>query len=209
MAETSSVEPQRARERRRILEATLETMLSEGYAQTTIELICERSGFPQATLEEHFADQADLMAATVAHLFQTLSNGYDDAFAALEGLAARSREDRVEVVIELLRASSAYPKLAVMVDIYAAARRDPALRSAVRAIVARQRERLLGGMVELFPEFQGSPSANRKVAVVIDALTGVAFRSMIYPDALDVSVAGIKELLTAAAEDADRDAAAR
>jgi AcrR family transcriptional regulator len=86
--------------RLRILEATLSCIAEEGYAHTSTVQVCERSGTSRGSLLHQFSTRVELMAAAVAYLFERLTVDYDEAYAALRGVARR-----IEAAGELLLAA--------------------------------------------------------------------------------------------------------
>lgn len=181
--------------RLRILEATLACITEEGYARTSTVHVCQRSGASRGSLLHQFPTRAELMAAAVAHLFEKLTADYVAALAALRAEALRSVARRVEVAGELLLAGYADPRLAAVLDIYAAARTDAELMAALRPVAARHREAVRQLAHELFPAASTSKRAARGLAVVLDAMQGLAFRRVVNPDGARDTIDGAKALL--------------
>ncbi len=181
--------------RLRILEATLACITEVGYARTSTVHVCRRSGAARGSLLHQFPTRAELMAAAVAHLFEKLTADYVAAHAALRAKAIRSVARRVEVAAELLLAGYADPRLAAVLDIYSAARTDAELMAALKPVAARHREAVWQLAHELFPAASTSKRAARGLAVVLDALQGLAFRSVVNPEGARDTIAGAKELL--------------
>lgn len=181
--------------RLRILEATLACITEEGYARTSTVHVCQRSGASRGSLLHQFPTRAELMAAAVAHLFEKLTADYVAALAALRAEVLRSVTRRVEVAGELLLAGYADPRLAAVLDIYAAARTDAELMAALRPVAARHREAVRQLAHELFPAASTSKRAARGLAVVLDALQGLAFRSVVNPEGARDTIDGAKALL--------------
>ena len=181
--------------RLRILEATLACITEEGYARTSTVHVCRRSGASRGSLLHQFPTRAELMAAAVAHLFEKLTTDYVEALAALRAKGLRSVARRVDVAGELLLAGYADPRLAAVLDIYSAARTDAELMAALRPVAARHREAVRQLAHHLFPAAATSKRADRGLAVVLDALQGLAFRSVVNPDGARDTIDGAKELL--------------
>ena len=184
--------------RLRILEATLACIVDDGYAQTSTVRVCERSGTSRGSLLHQFSTRAELMAAAVAHLFAQLTAEFADAFAAFQPDPSRGVARRVEVAGELLRAAYADPRLAAVVDLYAAARTDPELMAALRPVAARHRSAVREVARKLFPIAVSSKRAARRLEVVLDALQGLAFRSVVLAEGADETITGAKELIVEA-----------
>ena len=165
--------------------------------------VCESSGTSRGSLLHQFPTRADLMAAAVAHLFESLSRDFLEAFAELRADATGTDAGRVQVAGELLRAGYANPRLPAVLDIFAAARTDAELMAALEPVAAKNRRIVIDTMHELFPETVVSARANRRFLLALDALQGLAFRSVVQGDEGAVEVLqGMKELLVEAVGEA-------
>jgi AcrR family transcriptional regulator len=184
--------------RLRILEATLACIVDDGYAQTSTVSVCERSGTSRGSLLHQFATRAELMAAAVAHLFAQLTADFTAAFAAIQLDPRRGVARRIDVAGELLRMAYADPRLAAVLDIYAAARTDAELMAALRPVAANHRSAVRAVARKLFPMAVSSRRAARRLEVVLDALQGLAFRSVVFAEGADETIAGAKELIVEA-----------
>ena len=181
--------------RLRILDATLSCIADEGYARTSTVHVCERSGTSRGSLLHQFSTRAELMAAAVAYLFERLTADYFEACAALRADALHNVARRIEVAGKLLLAGYADPRLAAVLDIYAAARTDAELMAALKPVAARHRKVVRELAHELFPATATSKRAARRLAVVLDALQGLAFRSVVNQEGARDTIEGAKELL--------------
>lgn len=188
--------------RLRILEATLSCIAEEGYEHTSTVRVCERSGTSRGSLLHQFSTRVELMAAAVAYLFERLTADYVEACAALQADALHSVARRIELAGELLLAGYADPRLAAVLDIYAAARTDAELMAALKPVAARHREVVRGLAQALFPATATSKRAARRLAVVLDALQGLAFRSVVNREGARDTIQGAKELLVEVFTDA-------
>jgi AcrR family transcriptional regulator len=193
--------------RLRILEATLACIAEAGYAHTSTVHVCERSGAARGSLLHQFPTRAELMAAAVAHLFERLTADYVAAFAALRADALPDVSRRVEVAGELLLAGFADPRLAAVLDIYAAARTDTELLAALKPVAARHRKVVRELAHEFFPATSTSKRAARRLDVVLDALQGLAFRSVVHAEGARDTIEGAKELLVEVFTDARTESA--
>jgi AcrR family transcriptional regulator len=181
--------------RLRILEATLSCIAEEGYEHTSTVRVCERSGVARGSLLHQFSTRAELMAASVAHLFQRLTADYVDTCAAVRADETNDVARRIELAGELLLAGYADPRLAAVLDIYAAARTDAELMAALKPVAARHRKVVRDLAQALFPATAKSKLAARRLAVVLDALQGLAFRSVVNREGARDTIQGAKELL--------------
>jgi len=193
--------------RLRILEATLSCIADEGYAHTSTVHVCERAGTARGSLLHQFPTRAELMAAAVAYLFERLTADYVSAFAALRADALHDVARRIEVAGELLLAGFADPRLAAVLDIYAAARTDAELMVALKPVATRHRKVVRELAREFFPATATSQRAARRLDVVLDALQGLAFRSVVLAEGAHDTIEGAKELLVEVFTDASTESA--
>jgi AcrR family transcriptional regulator len=76
--------------RREIIAATIDTVAALGYRATTFAKIAERGGLSSTRLiSYHFAGRDELMAATVAHVYQQLGDHLNERVAAAAGARAQ------------------------------------------------------------------------------------------------------------------------
>ncbi len=188
--------------RLRILEATLTCIAEEGYEHTSTVRVCERSGVARGSLLHQFSTRVELMAAAVAHLFEQLTAEFVEACAALRADETHDFSRRIELAGELLLAGYADPRLAAVLDIYAAARTDAELMAALKPVAARHRKVVRNLAHALFPATATSKRAARRLAVVLDALQGLAFRSVVNREGARDTIQGAKELLVEVFTDA-------
>jgi len=109
-----------------LLEATLECLVSRGFAGTTTTEVAHRAGVSPGALLHHFPAKADLLCAAVAHLIEIRRAEFRKAMANLEPGA-----DRVEAGIDLLWSMFSGPAFVAWLELWVAARNDAALAEAV------------------------------------------------------------------------------
>jgi AcrR family transcriptional regulator len=86
----------RAERRRRLVDAGLEVFGTEGYQSATVRMICAAAGLTERYFYESFANREELLAATYAHLVETLRTA---TYGALEAAGAGT-EARASAVLE-------------------------------------------------------------------------------------------------------------
>lgn len=123
--------------RGRLLEATIDALVADGYAATTTTVIAQRAGVSRGAQLHHYPTKAELVAAAVEHLATKLI----DQFA--RRLARLPEPDRVEFIIEAMWSSFTAPLLAAWVELSAAARTDPELRAQLSSLTDRLRDTVL------------------------------------------------------------------
>jgi AcrR family transcriptional regulator len=143
--------------RGRLLDAALAVLVEAGAAGFTTTEVGRRAGLSQGAIFKHFPTKADLLAATVEHLFAALVAQYEGRFAAVEAVApGAGPAERLRSGLDLLWEVFQDERLLAAYDLFAAARTDPALRGdllpVVRAHVANLHalaDSLFGEVAEL------------------------------------------------------------
>ena len=88
--QAQSQEERRAETRAKLLDATIECLLEEGYAGTTTRRVAELAGVSQGAQTHHFPYRVDLVAAAIERLAQ-----HGRRVSAARGRLARGSEERV------------------------------------------------------------------------------------------------------------------
>jgi betaine-aldehyde dehydrogenase len=92
------VEPEDLR-RRQLIEATIDTMASEGFAATTLALIGQRAGVSPGLIAHYFADKDGLLEATLRSMAGRLARGL-----SVRLRAAKTPRERAQAVVEAMLA---------------------------------------------------------------------------------------------------------
>jgi AcrR family transcriptional regulator len=139
--------------------------------------VCRRAGVSQGALFKHFPSKADLLGATVRHLFTGLVEDFRAAFASAEAAS-----DPVGHALALLRETFAQPRLLAAFELYAAARTDPGLAASLSPVLADHRENLRAEARKLFPRAGAGADFDALVDLVMAALQGAALGALVLPD---------------------------
>ncbi len=118
--------PQQERSQRTrlaLLEAALDCLVEEGYANLAASRVSERAGVSRGAQQHHFPHRATLVVEAVNHLFEQQIAQLMDGVARLDG----DPVERVERVLELLWTSYAGPLYTAWLELLVAARTDAEL----------------------------------------------------------------------------------
>jgi AcrR family transcriptional regulator len=170
-------EQRREETRRRLLDSTITVLMEQGYARLTTVEVAKRAGVSQGAIFTHFDTKADLLCASVAHLFPRLIQDY---LAGLGGLP--SGRDRISSAIQMLWIVFQRPELQAAIELYVAARTDPELQAALAAMEGPHRENLVRVARELFPEASSHEDFEGVIELIIDAVQGGAIARVARPD---------------------------
>lgn len=133
------------RTRRRLLDATIESLSEVGYAKTTTPEIARRAGVSRGALAHHFPTKASIVAEAVDHLFSRNTAEFGERFQALP-LADRTFGAAVDLLWEMFQGDTFRAGLELTV----AGGSDPELGASVhRAVMTFQRV-VARRFVELF-----------------------------------------------------------
>lgn len=114
--------------RARLLEATLDLIADEGWAQTSTQKICKRAGVSRGAQTHHFPTKNSLLIAAVREIVaryqKELDAAVDESCSAVRGLE--------EIFDFLWGACFEGNLLSCWMEVMVAARTDSALQSAVR-----------------------------------------------------------------------------
>ncbi|MDD9938479.1 MAG: TetR/AcrR family transcriptional regulator [Myxococcales bacterium] len=122
--------------RRRLLEATVESLIEGGYSGTTTLAIEQRAKVSRGARIHHYPNKAALLADVVDHLFSQLSDHYEEAFGRVEGV---SDADRLRAGLRMLWSIYRQPSYTAVLELSMAARTDDELRARLVGVGDRHR----------------------------------------------------------------------
>lgn len=147
--------------RSRLLQATLAALHERGYAGTSTQEVCRRSGLSRGTLLHHFPTRNDLL---IAALDAILSERVERFLDAHHGAGPMPLADLVSRLWEQWQG----PVYVAWLELAVAARTEPALQAPMRAVMARFDAEILAAFRQLV-DTDGLPPA------VADALPFLTF----------------------------------
>ncbi|WP_425062397.1 TetR/AcrR family transcriptional regulator [Pyruvatibacter mobilis] len=103
--------------RRKLLDATISSLVDQGYARTTTVEICRRAGVTRGALLHHFRNLSDILAAA-------MSDAYDRFFLPDEDAAM---SDNLAGWIDAAWEKISRPEFKAVIEVWLAARNDPKL----------------------------------------------------------------------------------
>jgi AcrR family transcriptional regulator len=124
------VQAERSAETRRLLlEATIQSLVENGYTRTTTAEIAERAGFTRGAQLHHFKNKEDLVFGAVEHLLGRAFNEFPRAF---EKSAARTNPN--ETTVDLIWSIVGAPWFHAWLELQMAARTDDRLRHTMEKV---------------------------------------------------------------------------
>ena len=134
-----------------------------------------RAGVSRGALLHHFPSRAELLAATVEHLFQL-------AAAEMLSMAPRGAR-RIEGAVAVLWNLSTSTLATAAQELWTAARTDEELRAALLLYDAQNNTQILLKCAELFgPDLAAHPHYDFSVRVLLHAMRGAAQLRSLHPE---------------------------
>lgn len=160
----------RAETRARLLDATVRSLITVGYAGTTIRHVTELAGVSQGAQSHHFPRRVELVASAFAHLAEQRIDRYRERATELPDDPAVRRV----ALLDLLWEDFSSPLFTVAVKLWVAAAEDTELRERLVPV----EKRIYADVCELAREVAGElgrdPQFDRKLAVAMNTVAGLA-----------------------------------
>ncbi|HST56412.1 MAG TPA: TetR/AcrR family transcriptional regulator [Solirubrobacteraceae bacterium] len=159
----------RAATRSALLDATIDCIVEDGYANTTTRRIAERAGVTPGALQHHFATRAELVADALRHLIVKLAT----ELLGQADTAPGSTRARTEQLLDRLWEVHKGPLLMASLELWVAARTDPELRASLIEVQhdVTAWQTALG--LHLFPELATRPGFAEIVATGLATMRGL------------------------------------
>jgi AcrR family transcriptional regulator len=160
----------RAATREALLDAAVDCLAEEGYANTTTRRIAERSGVTLGAMQYHFASKAELLGYATRRIGSKIAQQIlERGSADIPSIQSRA-EDFLDYWWDLLKG----PLFAATAELWVAARTDSELR---KNLVVAQRD--LAKWVHrssrvLYPELVEQPGFSRLIATRLATMRGLA-----------------------------------
>lgn len=196
--QAAAMQERAVRTRTRILDATVDTLINDGYRATTTASVQAMAGVSRGALMHHFPSRQDLLLQAVGHLATKRGEWFRDRAAALD-----PRSDRIAAGMSLLWSTMSGPLFAAATELWVAARTDDALREALLV-----HERQLGEAArEVIAEVLGMPDPDatdfrRALDVALQIFRGASLTALLRDDArwerhiVAVATTTFREMLT-------------
>ena len=166
-----------AQMRARLLDATVQCLVENGYAGTSTHRVVERAGVTRGAQVHHFRSKEDLVVAAIEHLAEQRTQ------AAIRDIArVKATADPVSAAFDYLWDSHQGPIFAATVELWIAARTDPALARQVERVEPIVNGALVGAIAQLLPDQSGQKELRDILFTAMDALRGILVSSFGDPD---------------------------
>jgi AcrR family transcriptional regulator len=159
-----------------LLEATIASLVEDGYANTTTSRVAERAGVSRGAHLHHFQTRQALVAAAIEHLAQRRSEELLQAAAALP-----HGPERIAAGLDLVWASYASPLYQAALDLWTCARTDAELRGHLIEVERELDRQTLELARRLFPELAERPDFERLIEMSVATIRGLALLDTLHP----------------------------
>ncbi|HEY8040669.1 MAG TPA: helix-turn-helix domain-containing protein [Polyangiaceae bacterium] len=166
MAARRTQEERREGTIRKLLDAATDALIELGYADASVQKICERAGVSQGALFRHFATREELMVAVGQDVGRQTLARYRRDFEAL-----RDREDPLLLAMRLVRDRCRSRLNQAWYELAMAARTSPGLRKGLRPVAARYYEDIGELAVQLLPDL--AAAMGDRFAVLVETIVAV------------------------------------
>ena len=156
--------------RRRLLEATVESLIEVGYAGTTIRHVTELAGVSQGAQSHHFPHRVDLVTSAFEHLAEGRIERYGERARELSG----DRRTRVRALLDLLWEDFSSAVFTVAVKLWVAAAEDEELRQRLVPVEKRIHANMARLSADVAGDLGAEPGFDRKLAVAMNTVAGLA-----------------------------------
>ncbi len=169
----------RATTRSALLDAALELLVEDGYANLTTRRIAARAGVSQGAQQHYFKSKSELVLEAVRHAVAQIA---DDALhrtdlLALEGAA------RQEATLDEMWAVHQSPAFKATLELWAASRTDTELRRSLRALERSIAEMIRESTRATLAQDAEDPELREMINVLLATVRGIAMLAPVVPRA--------------------------
>ncbi len=163
--------------RTRLLDATIECLVTYGYAGTTTPRVAERAGVTRGAQIHHFGSKEDLVVAAIEHLAQQRTQA-----AMREFSRVKASGDPVSTVLDFLWEAHQGPMFVATVELWIAARTDDVLARHIERVEPVVNSTLISAIAQLVPDHAIRKELRNFVYTAMDALRGILLNSFVDRD---------------------------
>ncbi|KWX22182.1 transcriptional regulator [Mycolicibacterium wolinskyi] len=158
--------------RTRLLDATVECLVTFGYAGTTTQRVAEVAGVTRGAQVHHFRSKEDLVVAAIEHLAE------QRAQAAVRDLGrVAANPDAASMVLDYLWESHQGPVFVATLELWVAARTDEVLAAQIERVEPIVTGALVGALAQLVPDRVAQKELRDLAYTAMDALRGILLSS--------------------------------
>jgi AcrR family transcriptional regulator len=170
-------EQRRAETQTKLLDATIKSLLEDGYAQTTTRHVAALAGVSAGAMAHYYPRRVDLVASAI----ERLADQRLEAWAELAQSLPEEPAERLPALLDHLWEDFSGPLFTVFVKLWIAAADDPELYERL-AVEERRIAREIGRLAaRSIGEIQSQAGWERRLLVVLAAVRGLALTERFEP----------------------------
>lgn len=154
--------------RQRLLDATVDCLVTYGYADTTTTRVAEFAGVTRGAQVHHFRSKEDLVIAAVEHLAQQRA---DKALTELWRVADSA--DTASAILDFLWELHTGKFYVATIELWVASRTDPVLAEQVKRVEPVVVAAVLASVAQLLPNEAGRQDLRHATYTAMDAMRGL------------------------------------
>jgi AcrR family transcriptional regulator len=162
--------------REALLDATIASLVEDGYASTTTSRVAERAGVSRGAHLHHFQTRQALVAAAIEHLARRRSA---ELLQAAEELPAG--RERVAAGLDLVWSNYASPLFQAALDLWTCARTDAELRAHLIEVERELDRQTLELARRLFGELADRTDFEHQIELAVATIRGLALLDTLHP----------------------------
>jgi AcrR family transcriptional regulator len=164
--------------RTRLLDATIECLVTYGYAGTTTLRVAHLAGVTRGAQIHHFRSKADLVVAAIEHLAQ------QRAQAAIRELSrVQASPDPIATILDFLWEAHQGPMFTAALELWVAARTDSVLARQIERVEPVVNSTLISAIAQLVADHPAQKKIRNIVYTAMDALRGILVANFVDRDA--------------------------
>lgn len=164
--------------RRRLLEATVDSLVELGWSGTTTTVVSQRAGVSRGAQLHHFPTKHDLVVAAVEFITERRRSQMDAVLADLPV------EGRTRAVLEALSAQFISPVFFAALELWVAARTDESLRAEVDDLERRIGRETHAHAVTLLGIDESRGRNRQLVQATLDLVRGLGLAATLSDDSM-------------------------
>lgn len=168
--------------KQKLIEATVESLIQQGYAQTSTQEICQRAGLSKGGLFRQFATRGELMIETAGYLYETLMGQFEAHFAEHDGShRAKAENTEIQQVVRWVRENFNSPLFQAALELTIASRTDAVLKEGMVPVIKKNTGRILSVAKLLYPKAaNANPRFEAVIHLLVLAFQGEVIDALVY-----------------------------
>lgn len=158
--------------RAKLINATIEALIEDGYAAASTTVICARAGVSRGAQIHHFPTKLSLIEETVVELSRRMGR-------RLRRQARRvSSRDRVGAAIDLLWSRFTSPEAEAFLELWSAARHDDGLAALLQPVRLRMEEGAIEEIRATLDGYGADPNSDVVIRATLTMMQGLLARRL-------------------------------